>query len=126
MVEKYAMLVGGCDTHRIDLSSMVMLKDNHVHATGSITAAVNKARAACGFSVKIEVETSTLEAACEAADAGADVIMLDNLKPAQLHETAAALKSKYGQHRFLVEASGGITAATIKEYFGPNIDIISM
>lgn len=56
LVEKHAMLVGGADMHRVDLSSMVMLKDNHVWSAGSITAAVHKARSVCGFSLKIEVE----------------------------------------------------------------------
>jgi nicotinate-nucleotide pyrophosphorylase (carboxylating) len=55
MVEKYALLVGGASTHRYDLSQMVMLKDNHIWATGSITAAVAKAKGAAGFSMKIEV-----------------------------------------------------------------------
>lgn len=55
MVEKYALLVGGCDSHRYDLSSMIMLKDNHVWSTGSITNAVKKAKAAGGFALKIEV-----------------------------------------------------------------------
>jgi nicotinate-nucleotide pyrophosphorylase (carboxylating) len=91
LVEKYALLVGGCSTHRMDLSHMVMLKDNHVWAAGSITAAVGKARAACGFSSKIEVEARTLAEAEEAAAAGADVVMLDNFTPEGLTTEAPAL-----------------------------------
>jgi nicotinate-nucleotide pyrophosphorylase (carboxylating) len=71
VVEKYGLLVGGAATHRLDLSQMVMLKDNHVWATGSITQAVVKAKAAAGFSQKIEVECQSLEEAIEAATAGA-------------------------------------------------------
>ncbi|KAK8441760.1 hypothetical protein CA7LBN_001587 [Candidozyma auris] len=77
-LEKYSMLVGGVDPHRYDLSSMVMLKDNHIASTGSITEAVKSARSVCGFAVKVEVEVSTEKDAKEAIDAGADVIMLDN------------------------------------------------
>ena len=63
LIEKYALLVGGADTHRMDLSNMVMLKDNHIWSVGSITGAVRKARRAAGFSSKIEVECGTLEEA---------------------------------------------------------------
>ena len=74
-VEKYALLVGGGSTHRQDLSQMVMLKDNHIASAGSITSAVQLAKSAAGFSMKIEVETSTIEDAKEAAAAGADIVM---------------------------------------------------
>lgn len=73
VVEKYGLLVGGAATHRLDLSQMVMLKDNHIWSTGSISNAVSLARKAAGFSQKIEVECQTLEEAVEAALAGADV-----------------------------------------------------
>ena len=79
VVEKYGLLVGGAATHRLDLSQMVMLKDNHIWATGSITQAVVKAKAAAGFSQKIEVECQTLEEAIEAATAGADVSLVRGL-----------------------------------------------
>ena len=94
IVEKYALLVGGCDGHRMDLSSMIMLKDNHVKSTGSITAAVHKARAVGGFALKIEVECSSLNDALEAAKAGADVVMLDNLSPTALAVCVKQLRSQ--------------------------------
>merc|ERR1711959_364032 len=72
IVEKYGLLVGGCATHRLDLSQMVMLKDNHIMSAGSITAAVKTARSAAGFSQKIEVEAGNIKDALEAAGAGAD------------------------------------------------------
>lgn len=73
-MEKYGLLVGGAATHRLDLSQMVMLKDNHVWSCGgSIGEAVKKARGVSGFSQKIEVECQSLEEAFEAAEAGADV-----------------------------------------------------
>jgi len=124
LIEKYALLVGGCSTHRMDLSSMVMLKDNHVWATGSITNAVVKARKACGFSSKIEVEARTLEEAKEACAAGCDVVMLDNYESAEaLIEDAKILKQSYP--KVMVEASGGITKSTISAYFSPFVDIVS-
>jgi nicotinate-nucleotide pyrophosphorylase len=73
IVEKYGLLVGGAATHRLDLSQMVMLKDNHIWSAGGIAKAVRLARAAAGFSQKIEVECQSLEEAMEAASAGADV-----------------------------------------------------
>ncbi|KAH9256744.1 nicotinate-nucleotide diphosphorylase (carboxylating) [Batrachochytrium salamandrivorans] len=77
IVEKYASLVGGVDTHRMDLSSMIMLKDNHIWATGSITNAVKQARSVGGFALKIEVECQSEAEADEAIRAGADIVMLD-------------------------------------------------
>lgn len=125
LVEKYAMLVGGVDTHRMDLSSMVMTKDNHVDAAGSIELAVRKARAVCGFSVKVEVEARTYSEAKEAILAGADIVMLDNMAPAQLDEVSSRLRDEFPGGRTLFEVSGGVRLDTIGEYMLPAIDIIS-
>jgi nicotinate-nucleotide pyrophosphorylase (carboxylating) len=125
-LEKYSMLVGGCDQHRYDLSSMVMLKDNHVWSTGSITDAVKNARKACGFSVKIEVECQSEEEADEAIEAGADVIMLDNFKGDDLKLAAVSLKSKWqGKKAFLLECSGGLTLDNLSEFLTNEIDVYS-
>ncbi|XP_029706168.1 nicotinate-nucleotide pyrophosphorylase [carboxylating] isoform X2 [Takifugu rubripes] len=124
LVEKYAMLVGGVSMHRQDLSGMVMLKDNHIWASGSITQAVGSARSVCGFSSKIEVECRSVEEASEAATAGADVIMLDNFPPQELHAAAQALKREFPSQ--VVEASGGVTPETLSSYFSPHVDIISL
>ncbi|TMW64439.1 hypothetical protein Poli38472_013061 [Pythium oligandrum] len=123
LVEKYALLVAGASTHRHDLSQMVMLKDNHVWAAGSITNAVLKAKRAAGFSMKIEVECRKLEEAVEAANAGADIVMLDNFEPEKLKETAATLKAQFPH--LLIEASGGITPDTLGSYVSPHVDIVS-
>lgn len=121
------MIVGGCDTHRVDLSSMIMLKDNHIWSAGSITNAVKKAKQVGGFSMKVEVECQSKEEAEEAIEAGADVIMLDNFEPDRLHDVSKLLKEKYkGVHSFLIEGSGGITAHNINSYFGPNVDVLSL
>ena len=123
LVEKYALLVAGADTHRMDLSSMVMLKDNHIWSTGSIVESVKKARRACGFSTKIEVECTSQEDAFEAAGAGADIIMLDNYSGDELRTVAAQLKEKFPH--LLIEASGGITLENMPDYFSDHVDIIS-
>eukprot|EP00900_Chrysochromulina_parva_P015561 jgi/Chrpa1/24005/Chrysochromulina_OHIO_Genome00025813-RA len=123
IVEKYGLLVGGADTHRMDLSNMVMLKDNHIWSTGSITASVAKARAACGFSTKIEVECTSEQDACEACTAGCDIIMLDNYAPAELKQVAARVKQRWPH--VIIEASGGITSATMPAFFSEHVDIIS-
>uniref|UniRef100_A0A7S2WRU5 Nicotinate-nucleotide pyrophosphorylase [carboxylating] n=1 Tax=Rhizochromulina marina TaxID=1034831 RepID=A0A7S2WRU5_9STRA len=120
---RYALLVGGAATHRLDLSNMVMLKDNHIWSAGSITKAVQHAKTAAGFTSKIEVEARTPEEAIEAASAGADIVMLDNMAPEVLKESAAALKAAFPH--LTVEASGGITLETMPEYFSPNVDVIS-
>ena len=123
LVEKYGLLVGGAATHRLDLSQMVMLKDNHIWSAGSIFDAVSLARKAAGFSQKIEVECQTLEEGLEAASAGADIVMLDNFEPEQLKKDAKVLKQKYPF--VLIEASGGITSETMSQYLTAHIDIIS-
>ncbi|CAG10768.1 unnamed protein product [Tetraodon nigroviridis] len=124
LVEKYAMLVGGVSMHRQDLSGMVMLKDNHVWASGSITQAVKAARSVCGFSSRIEVESGSTEEAREAAAAGADIIMLDNFRPQALHAAAQALKQEFPST--LIEASGGVIPENLCQYLSPHVDIISL
>lgn len=116
-------LLAGADTHRYDLSHMVMLKDNHVWSCGSITQAVAKARRAAGFSTKIEVEARTLAEGLEAAAAGADIVMLDNFEPAALK--AAAEELKRAHPHVLIEASGGITVDNLTDFASAHVDIIS-
>lgn len=116
LVEKYGMRVGGVDPHRHDLSSMIMLKDNHVWSCGSISAAIAQARVAGGFSLLLDVEVRDEAEADEAIDAGADVVMLDNIEGAQLVNVARRLKEKWaGKRKFLFETSGNITEANLQE-----------
>lgn len=124
LVEKYGLLVGGAAGHRYDLGGMVMVKDNHVVAAGGVEKAVQRARQAAGFSLKVEVECSSLAEALQAAEAGADVVMLDNFKPEELHPTAAALKARFP--RVAVEASGGVTLDNLPQFCGSHVDIISL
>ncbi|XP_041348371.1 nicotinate-nucleotide pyrophosphorylase [carboxylating]-like isoform X1 [Gigantopelta aegis] len=124
MVEKYALLVGGVATHRHDLSSMVMLKDNHIWTAGNVAQAVKDVRVVAGFSTKIEVECRSIEDATDAATAGAEVVMLDNFSPEAAVKSAAILKEQFP--RLIIEASGGITESTITKYCDKNVDVISV
>jgi nicotinate-nucleotide pyrophosphorylase (carboxylating) len=124
LVEKYALLVAGVSTHRMDLSQMVMLKDNHIWAAGSITNAVKAAKKVAGFSCKVEVECRDLAEAEEAASAGADIIMLDNYTPERCKADGSALKKKFPH--ILIELSGGIRLDNIRNFFLPEVDVISV
>ncbi|KFY46656.1 hypothetical protein V495_02322 [Pseudogymnoascus sp. VKM F-4514 (FW-929)] len=126
VVEKYGMLVGGADGHRHDLSSMIMLKDNHIWARGSITEAVKAARKVGGFALKIEVEVDSEEGADEAIEAGADVVMLDNFGGEGLKVAAKSIRGRWaGKKGVLLECSGGLTRENVREYVCNDIDIIS-
>ncbi|KAF2443935.1 nicotinate-nucleotide diphosphorylase [Karstenula rhodostoma CBS 690.94] len=130
LVEKYGMLVGGVDAHRVDLSAMTMLKDNHIVAAGSITNAVRAAKSAGGFAIKVEVECQSYEEADEAIAAGADIVMLDNFTSDGVKAAAAQLKEKWGKgtgerKTFLVEVSGGLTEENVTPYVCADVDIVS-
>lgn len=124
IVEKYSLLVGGISTHRYDLSQMIMLKDNHVWAVGSVRKAVETARKAGGFSIKIEVECRSVQEASEAAESGAEIVMLDNFDPPALEKASRILKKSYPH--LTIEASGGIRKDTMAEYCIDTVDVISL
>lgn len=124
LLQKFAMILGGMDPHRHDLSSMVMIKDNHIRATGSISKAVEIVRKVSGFSMKIDVEAETESEALEACKCGADVVMLDNFRLCDLERVSETIKSKWPH--ILVEASGSITPDSILNYCLPSVDIISL
>jgi len=124
LVQKYAGIVGGIDPHRYGLSSMVMLKDNHVVACGgNVETAIKQVRKCGGFAVKVEVECGTLEEGLVAAKHGADVAMLDNMKPAEFKECAVEMKRAHPN--VLIEGSGGLNFDTIGDYMIPEADILS-
>ena len=113
-------MVGGVDPHRHDLSSMVMLKDNHIWATGSITSAVQTVRRVAGFSLLVSVECQDEAEANEAIAAGANIVMLDNIVGEELHQAARNLKQKWkGKREFLIETSGGIVEGGLTGRVGP-------
>jgi len=121
LLEKYAVRVGGGRNHRFGLSDAVMIKDNHIAAAGGIAAAMMLVRERVGPLTKVEVETECLAQVEEALQAGADVIMLDNM-PVDLMRGAVA--SVAG--RALTEASGGITLETLTEVAATGVDFISL
>ncbi len=118
--EKYAVTVGGGTNHRYNLSDGVMLKDNHIGAAGGIKPAVARARAYAPFVRKIEVETETLEQVREAVEAGADIIMLDNMDPDTMKEAVALIAG-----RAQTECSGNVTAENIAQLRDIGVDYIS-
>ena len=120
-LEKYAVRCGGCFNHRSSLSEHVLIKENHITAAGSLTKAVKMARDFAPHCAKIEVETENLDDVKEALEAGAEVIMLDNMSPAQI-QTAVALIDKNA----IVEISGGVRLSTVADYALPGVDVISV
>ena len=121
VLQKYAVTVGGGRNHRFNLSDAAMIKDNHIAALGGIAPAVAALRAKAGHMVKIEVETTDLTEVREAAEAGADVIMLDNMPPDVMRK---AVKLVAG--RALTEASGNLNENTLRAAAEAGVDILSV
>lgn len=126
LFEKKAVKAGGGDTHRYDLSGMVLIKDNHIAVVGDVRLAVEKAKKLASFALKVEVEVSTVKDAIEAARWGADVVMLDNMTPSEIKEVIRALEVAGLRKSVLLEASGRITEENVVEYATTGVDIISM
>ena len=118
--EKYAVRVGGGANHRYNLSDGVLLKDNHIDAAGGVTQAVQAARAYAPFVRKIEVETENLDMVREAVEAGADIIMLDNMTPKQMAEAIQLIKGTAE-----TECSGNVTKENINTITQLGVDYIS-
>jgi nicotinate-nucleotide pyrophosphorylase (carboxylating) len=124
--DKKAVLLGGGDTHRLHLDDMILIKDNHIAMAGSLQEAVRTAKERASFSKKIEVEVTSPVAAVKAAEAGADIIMLDNFSPKQVEEAIGVLEKAGFLGKVLVEASGGITAENFLAYASRKVDIVSL
>jgi nicotinate-nucleotide pyrophosphorylase (carboxylating) len=124
--DKKAVLLGGGDTHRLHLDDMILIKDNHIAMVGSLQDAVRSAKERASFSKKIEVEVTSAAAAVKAAQAGADIIMLDNFSPKKVEEAIGVLEKAGFLGRVLVEASGGITAENVLSYASKKVDIVSL
>jgi nicotinate-nucleotide pyrophosphorylase (carboxylating) len=121
LLEKYAVRVGGGKNHRHDLGDGVLIKDNHIAAAGGIKPAVDMARQHSHHLLRIEVEVETLEQVEEALQAGAEVIMLDNMSPAMLAEGVKIIGK-----RAIVEASGGMNLETVTAVACTGVDLISV
>lgn len=124
MLEKYAVRVGGGANHRFGLYDAVMIKDNHIKGAGGIRLAVERARTHIPHTMTIEVETESLEQVEEALEAGADIIMLDNMDKAMMREAVRRIKTKAPHVR--VEASGNVSLQTVKEIAECGVDVISV
>lgn len=123
--EKRAVMVGGGDPHRFDLSSSVMIKDNHLKMMG-LEEALRAARASASFTKKIEVEVERAEDALKAASLGVDIIMFDNMSPGDIREGVELLIREGMRGRVLLEASGGITPENLSEYAAAGVDVVSL
>ncbi len=121
-LQKKAVAVAGGDPHRADLDAMILIKDNHIHACGSVRTAMEKVSKA-SFSIKVEVEVDNVDDAVTAAELGADIVMADNVGPELTGEIRDAVRRV--NDRILVEASGDITVEKVPAYIG-KADIISM
>lgn len=123
--EKKAVIAGGGDPHRFNLSDAVMIKDNHIAVVG-LDKAVNEAKKAASFTQKIEVEVENVESAIKVAKMGVDIIMLDNMSPDEIEKAIKILKEKGLRDNLLLEASGGITLKNIVKYAKSGVDVISV
>lgn len=118
--EKYAVKVGGGNNHRYNLSDGILLKDNHIGAAGSVTKAIKMAKEYAPFVRKIEIEVENLDMVKEALDAGADIIMLDNMTPEMMKEAVAMTRG-----RAETECSGNITKENIEKIKDIGVDYVS-
>ncbi|MBN2429467.1 MAG: carboxylating nicotinate-nucleotide diphosphorylase [Deltaproteobacteria bacterium] len=121
VLEKYAVRVGGGRNHRFNLADGILIKENHILAAGGITAAVASARKMAPHTLKIEIETQTLAEVREALEAGADIILLDNMPLEMVREAVKEI-----QGRALVEASGGVALDTVRPLAEAGVDFISV
>ena len=120
-LEKYAVRTGGGHNHRMGLYDGVLIKDNHIAVSGGIEAAVAKVRARISHLVKIEVEAADMDEVKAALDAGADIIMLDNMDRPRIEAAVAEING-----RALVEVSGGVTLESLTDLAASGVDLISI
>lgn len=120
-LDKYAVRLGGGTNHRTALYDGILIKENHIVAAGGITAAIERARARAPHTLKIEVETTTLDEVAEALAAGADIILLDNMNLDQLREAVTLIGG-----RAKAEASGGVNLDTVRDIAETGVDLISV
>lgn len=121
MLEKYAVRMGGGENHRLNLSEMVMIKDNHIKIVGGVSEAVKRARKKVKKTVKIEVETQSLDEVKEAVESGADIVMLDNMPLEIMREVVTWVKGKVP-----VEVSGEVVLEKIRDIASLGVDFISV
>ncbi len=125
ILDKYAVRVGGGQNHRMGLFDGVLIKTNHIRAAGGIAKAVERVRRSAPTTLKIEVEVKDLTELQEALEAGADIIMLDNMSLEEMRRAATMVKSAGGRGPML-EASGGVTLENVREIAATGVDFISV
>lgn len=123
--EKNAIRSGGGDTHRYRLDDSVLIKDNHLALVGGVFEAISRARKYVSFTKKIEIEVETLEEAIQAANAGADIVMLDNMDPDDVTTVLEALDDENLRDNVIIEVSGGINSDNIMHFAKTGVDVIS-
>jgi len=123
-LEKYAVRVGGGHNHRFGLFDAVLLKDNHIKAAGGVVEAVSRARAFVPHTMRIEVEVESFEQVEQALEAGADIIMLDNMSPERMRE--AVVRIRAASPKTVIEASGGVSLDTVRAIAETGVDVISV
>jgi nicotinate-nucleotide pyrophosphorylase (carboxylating) len=124
--EKKAVETGGGDTHRMSLSDMILIKDNHLKLLNNIPNALKQAKKHTTFAHKIEVEVTSKKDAVLAVQNGADIVMLDNMSPKAIKEVLSELNKKRLRRKAIIEASGGITLENIQEYAKTGVDVVSI
>jgi len=124
--DKKAVLIGDGDPHRLHLDDMILIKDNHIAVAGGLEKAIKTAREKASFSKKVEVEVSKIEDVVIAAEAGVDIIMLDNFSPKQIEKAINLLKQTGFFGKVLLEASGGITVNNLLDFASTGVDIASL
>lgn len=124
--DKYALKVGGADSHRFSLDDMVLIKDNHIAACGTPLETLLKAKENVSFSKKIEIEVESLDDAVDCVKHNADIVMLDNMKANDVKEVLDKLNELGIRQNSLIEVSGGITEENISDYVDLGVDIISI
>jgi nicotinate-nucleotide pyrophosphorylase (carboxylating) len=123
--DKKAVWIGGGDTHRLHLDDMILIKDNHIVAAGGLVEAMEKAKKA-SFSKKIEIEVTSKKDAVAAAEAKADIVMLDNFNLKQIKDTVRLFAKSGLLGKVLLEASGGITSENVLDFASTGVDIVSL
>lgn len=121
ILDKYAVRMGGGSNHRFNLSDGVLIKDNHIAAVGGVAAAIRAAKAGAPHTIKVEIEVESLEMAQHAVDAGADIIMLDNMSPDAMRTCVDMIAG-----RALTEASGNVTLERVRAIAESGVNLISI
>ncbi len=123
--EKDAIRSGGGDTHRYRLDDEILIKDNHLALVGDVAEAVSRARKYASFTKKIEIEVENTDETLQAARAGADIIMLDNMAPEEVINVLAVLEKERLRSNVIIEVSGGINSDNIVDFAKTGVDVIS-